>query len=218
MIISEGFDIEHGMTRLLPALLLLSGCYHSVDAGPEVSDTRSLSSFSKLRVQDGLTVHFAPGSVNEVEIATQQKVLENLLTEVKDGTLNVRLKPGVRVSSLEWTDVNVTGTDVRELNASESSGIVATGLDRDALTLAASGGSRIECAGTVSALHVEASGGSTVTATAQRADLDVSGGSQISITADFISGAASGGSTITANADADLTGLIVSGGSQVTNN
>ena len=206
------------MTRLLPALLLLSGCYHSVDGGPEVSDTRSLSSFSKLRVQDGLTVHFAPGATNEVEISTQQKVLENLLTDVKDGTLSVRLKPGVRVSSLEWTDVNVTGADVRELNASEGSGLIASGLNADALTLAASGGSHIETTGTIGALHLEASGGSKVTATAQSADLDVSGGSQVSITADSISGEASGGSSITANADADLSGLIVSGGSQLTNN
>jgi hypothetical protein len=218
LIISEGFDIEHRMTRSLLALLLLSGCYHSVDGGPEVSDTRSLDGFSKVRVQDGLTVHFSPGAVNQVELATQQKVLENLQTTVSGGTLTVRLKPGVRVSSLEWTEVNVTGVDVRELNVSEGSGLIATNLKTDALTLAASGGSRIESTGSVGALHLEASGGSTVSATAQTADLDVSGGSEISLTAERIIGQASGGSRIAANADADLTGLIVSGGSQLTNN
>ena len=150
MIISEGFDIEHGMTRLLPALLLLSGCYHSVDAGPEVSDTRSLNSFSKLRVQDGLTVHFAPGAVNEVEIATQQKVLENLLTEVKDGTLTVRLKPGVRqelkdaqenmavylrlaaeqrrLLLVDLRDSGPTGPGVRELYAQHTAQTLASAL------------------------------------------------------------------------------------------
>ena len=124
-------------------------------------------------------------------------------------------------ATLDCSTISLTSGAVTIGQGGDGQPIVNLTIDgpgRDALTLAASGGSRIECAGTVSALHVEASGGSTVTATAQRADLDVSGGSQISITADVISGAASGGSTITANADADLTGLIVSGGSQVTNN
>ncbi len=202
------------MKRILPALLLLSGCWHNVDGGPEVSDTRSLNSFSKIRVENGITIHFTPGETNEVEISTQQKVLENLQTDVKGDTLTVRLKPGVKVSSLEWTDVNVTGPSVFELNASEGSSIVAANL-KDDVTLAAGGGSHIESTGSVASLHIQASGGSTVKATAQNVYLDASGGSEVELTASSVTGEASGGSSITVSAGADLTGLILSGGSEV---
>lgn len=203
------------MTRLLPALLVLCGCYSSIDGGPEVSETRSLPFFSRVRVQDGLTVHFSPGDTSAVEISTQQKVLENLETTVKGSTLTVRLKPGVRVSSFEWTDVHLTGASVSELNASGGSTLIAADLDAESLTLAASGGSHVENSGTVKSLHLEVSGGSTAKASAQSADLEVSGGSSVELSASRISGEASGGSTVTASEGADLTGLILSGGSQV---
>jgi hypothetical protein len=189
------FDIEERMKRILPALLLLSGCWHNVDGGPEVSDTRSLDSFSKVRVENGITVHFSPGEMNQVEISTQQKVLENLQTNVNGGTLTVRIKPGVKVSSLEWTDVNITGVAVSELNASGGSSIVAANL-KDDVTLAASGGSIVK-------------------ATAQNVYLDASGGSEVELTASTVTGEASGGSSISVSAGADLTGLILSGGSEV---
>jgi len=214
LITPRGFDIEEGMKRLLPALILLSGCWHNVDGGPEVSDTRSLDSFSKVRVENGITVHFTPGEANQVEISTQQKVLENLQTEVKSGTLTVRIKPGVKVSSFEWTEVNVTGSNVMELNASGGSSIVAANL-KDDVTLAAGGGSHIESTGSVVSLHIDASGGSTVKAAAQNVYLDASGGSEVELTANTVTGEASGGSSISVNSGADLTGLILSGGSEV---
>ncbi len=209
------------MTRsLLVALvpvLVLTGCFNYVEGGPEASETRSQKAFSRVRIENGITASFKPGEPS-VTINSQQKVLENLETVVREGQLVVRLKPGVKVTSLEWTEVVITGADVTELKASGGSTLNASALAGDAVKLEASGGSHIGATGQLTAVNVEASGGSTVTAHlgSASADVEASGGSVVEVTATAaVTGEASGGSRIRVAGGGDLTKVEISGGSTI---
>lgn len=210
------------MNRSLPAALvaaffILSGCWHQVDGGPEASETRSLDAYSHVRLEGGLTAHFKPGEPS-VTIDSQQKVIENLDTVVRQGVLVVRVKPGVKVSSLEWTTINITGSDVTRLEASGGSTLNATALAGRELAIEASGGSHVDAAGAVTSLDIDASGGSTVNAHAasEAVKVDASGGSVVELTATgSVRGEASGGSRVRVAGGGDLSNVESSGGSVV---
>lgn len=198
-------------------VVLLTGCWNQVEGGPEASETRTQDAFTRVRLESGLTAGFSPGEPS-VTINSQQKVIENLETVVRKGQLVVRLKPGVKVSSLEWTEVLITGADVGALEASNGSTLNATGLTGASVTLEASGGSQVSATGQVTEVIVEASGGSRVTAHvgAESAEVEASGGSVVELTATAsVRGEASGGSRVRVAGGGDLSKVERSGGSVV---
>lgn len=221
MIVSDGRGIKRGMTRLLLAALVpfvvLTGCWNQIDGGPAASDTRTQDAFSRVRLESGLTASFKPGSPS-VTINSQQKVIDNIDTIVRDGRLHVRLKPGVKVSSLEWTEILITGTDVAQLEASGGSTLNATELTGANIDFDVSGGSEITASGTVTAIDLEVSGGSKakIHVSAETAKVEVSGGSSVEVTATGkVRGEASGGSKVRVAGGGDLAGVESSGGSVV---
>ncbi|MGV3622849.1 MAG: GIN domain-containing protein [Archangium sp.] len=209
------------MTRLLLAALvpvvMLTGCWNQVDGGPSASDTRSQDAFSRVRLESGLTASFKPGSPS-VTINSQEKVIENIDTIVRDGRLYVRIKPGVKVSSLEWTEIIITGTDVTQLEANGGATLNATGLTGATIDFDVSGGSEVSATGNVTAVDIEVSGGSTakIHANSETAKVEVSGGSNVEVTATgTVRGEASGGSKVRVAGGGDLAGVESSGGSVV---
>jgi hypothetical protein len=198
--------------------LSLSGCFNNVEGGPEVSKTRSLERFSRLRVESGLPVKFSPGAAR-VSITAPQKVEENLQTVVSNDTLVVRMKPGVFVDSFESTEVVVSGEGVANFNAVAGSSLSATGLSASQYVVEASGGSAVSLEGTSVDLHLEASGGSHLAAAKLGADfvsLDASGGSTLEVRATkAVGGTASSGSTVLVSGPGDFSTVYATGGSSV---
>ncbi len=207
------------MTRTLPlALLVLTGCLQEIEGGPEVSDTRSLEPFSAVRAESGVTVRYRPGAVNEVSIATQQKVLESLETVVKNDVLVVRLKPGVKVTSFEWTEVHVSGTDAVEFQARNGSTVEARELATGAVKVSVGEGGRVALSGQVDMLDLEAGEGSKVSATtgASIVSVDLTDGSSAEVEAtERVSGSLRGGSKLKVTGGADFGGLSLRDGSSV---
>ncbi|MFZ5442971.1 MAG: GIN domain-containing protein [Myxococcota bacterium] len=210
------------MTRhaLLAGLvaLTLSGCFSFLDGGPEVSETRSLEPFTRVRIDDGIPAKFSPGAPS-VTINTQQKVLDNLETTVKDGQLLVQLKVGVTVSSFSWTDVVITGEGVTSLEVTGGSRLEASGLDTQPLRLNASGGSQLSVSGRSADARFNASGASKISAfelAATAVSVEASGGSTLEVNASqSVEGTASGGSRVVVEGAADTTAISTSGGSTV---
>lgn len=221
MIVSSGRGIERGMTRLLLAALvpvvMLTGCWNQIEGGPAASDTRTQDDFRRVRLESGLTASFKPGSPS-VTINSQEKVIDNIDTIVRDGRLHVRVKPGVKISSLEWTEILITGTGVTQLEASGGSTLNATELSGDSVDFDVSGGSEITATGNVTAVDLEVSGGSKakIHANSETAKVEISGGSSIEVTATSkVRGEASGGSKVRVAGGGDLAAVESSGGSVV---
>ena len=208
------------MTRSTLAVLSalsLFGC-HYVEGGPEVSEARTLEAFTRVQVEDGLTATLAPGSP-QATVNAPQKVVEKLETVVKSGTLIVRLKPGVIVTSMEGTEVVITGQDVVAVEASGASKVTVTGVDVSPFRATASGASELTVSGKTADARISASGASTVAAEqliAEIASVEASGASTVAVNASkSIEGSASGASHVTVSGGADSSNLNTSGASSV---
>ena len=184
-------------------------------------DVRDLSGFHSVSIGGGLDLHLRRGDAFRVEVETDEDATE-IITEVRDGTLDVRRdRPWFDFfgDSLEG-EVYVTMPTLQGLSASGGSDVKGEGsFAGDALTINASGGSDVELDAAVNSVEVHASGGSDVrlTGTARSARLQSSGGSDLDagrFTADEAIVDSSGGSDVSIGVRTSITGH-ASGGSDI---
>jgi len=184
-------------------------------------DIRDLSGFHSVSIGGGLDLYLRRGDAFRVEVATDEDASE-IITEVRDGTLDVR-------RDRAWFDffgdndegeVYVTMPTLQALSASGGSDVRVEGsFAGDALRINASGGSDVDFDAAVNSVEVQASGGSDVrlTGTARSARLQSSGGSDLDagrFTADEAIVDSSGGSDVSIGVRNSITGH-ASGGSDI---
>lgn len=222
MIVSRRSGIEWVMNTIRAvaaaslATVFSTGCYHLIDGGPQVSDTRTVEGFDALRVDDGFKVTWVKGPP-QVTVDAPERAHEYLETTVKNGRLTIELRNGVKVTSFDTIVITASSESIDTFEANGGSRIVANDLTANPLRVTATGGSDIEVTGASADLRVNASGGSVVTAAQFIADdvsVDASGGSTVTIQAlKTVVGTASGGSTVTVTGGADVSKFSTSGGS-----
>ncbi len=208
------------MTRSATALfavLSLAAC-RNIEGGPEVSETRSLDAFTRVRIEDGIPATISPGKP-EATVNAPEKVVANLETEVRSGTLIVRLKPHVVVTPFDGTEVIITTQGLVAAEATGGSKVTVSGVDASPFRATASGGSQLEVSGKTDDARLNASGGSGITAdklAATIASIEATGGSTIEVNAsDSVEGTASGGSRVTVSGGGNTVNVSVSGGSLI---
>lgn len=203
---------------VLLSALSLFGCYHHVDGGPEVSKTRTLEKFSRVRLETGVPVKFSPGA-NAVTINAQQRVEENLQAIVSNDALVVRLKPGVSVDSFEGTEILLAADGVTAFEVRHGSKLEATGLTAPQLFVELTDGSEASLAGVTTDLNLESKSGSRLDAAklvSELVSLDVSGGSTVDVNATrSVAGNAWTGSTVRVFGGGDFSAVSVTGGSSL---
>ncbi len=201
------------------AVLSLASC-RNIEGGPEVSQTRTLEPFTRVRIESAIPAKLSPGKP-QVTLNSQEKVVANLLTEVKSGVLIVRLKPNVLVTSFDGTEVLITGEAVVAVEAIQGANLKVTGIDVGPFRAAASGGSRLELIGGTADARFNASGGSTIDAdqlVAEIASVDATGGSRLELhVTRSVEGSASGGSQVIVSGGGNAANVSASGGSLVSN-
>lgn len=208
------------MTRtatLLVAALCLVAC-RNIEGGPEVSETRSLDAFTRVRIEDGIPATISPGK-SEVTINAPQKVVAHLETIVKSGTLWVRLKPNVSVTSYDGTQVVITTAGLLAVEVSGGAPVTVSGVTQSPFRATSSGGSQLSVLGITADARLNASGGSGINAEkliAELVSVEATGGSTIELTATkSVEGIASGGSRVTIGGGGDSTNVSASGGSLI---
>jgi hypothetical protein len=186
-------------------------------SGPTKVEQRTLESFSRVEVGNGigLTVHIAEGQT--VEVDAQQNILPLVTTKVESGVLKISSAQSFTTS----TGVTVTATvpALDGISASGGSQAQIDGFDGDRLDVELSGGAGVAATGSATEVTVGSSGGA-------RADLarlavktmkvNLSGGATAALNvSDRVTGSASGGAVATVAGGAALD-VQVSGGSRVT--
>lgn len=145
------------MRRLLLALpvIALAGCSVS-DDGEKTAQTRDVPAFTRLANDDSVHVRLHVGSPQKVRVSAGDKVIDDVRTEVRDGTLHVTFDhdgwgdPDVEVEA--WTP-QLTAI------ASDGSGDVdAEGVAADAFEVTADGSADVRVQGTAQRLVVAADG------------------------------------------------------------
>ena len=168
---------------LLPlAVVALAGCG---DDGPRTSETRDAAAFTRIENRSSVDIWLRVGEPQRVQVFAGEKVIGDVETEVRDGTLVIDFDH----SGWGGDDVEVEAT-VPELTFVEISGsgdLAADGIDATEFELLSDGSADIALAGAAARLLVtlDGSGDADLTDLAARdARVDVSGSGDLEVRAE----------------------------------
>jgi hypothetical protein len=136
---------------LIPAILALAGCSVG-DDGPQTTQTRDVAAFTRIDNGTSVDVRLHVGPAQHVQVRAGEKVIDDVRTEVRDGTLQVTFDH----DGWGGDDVVVDATvpKLTGIVASGSGDIDADGIDADAFELRSDGSADIELDGTTERLDV----------------------------------------------------------------
>jgi hypothetical protein len=169
---------------LIPALvavLVLAGCGLN-DDGPRTTQTRDVAAFTRVENADSVDVRLHVGERRRVVVLAGEKVIDDVRTEVRDGTLRVTFDHHGFGGSVT---VEAFVPELTAIEASGSGDVDADGLHGGAFDVRSDGSADIGVAGTVDRLSVDLSGSgdadmSGLTARAARVVVDGSGDADVS--------------------------------------
>ena len=229
----------------IAALTIIAGAQiGGLPAVAQTSEVRELPAFDAIDVGGAVDLVIRQGSEFRVTVTAEDGELEDLVTEVDRGTLQIHHKPEQRglfgFNRVRDYEVDVTlprlraldahgGVDVRvdgaisgerlEVDASGAADVTLA-VDLTELAVSTSGGSDITLTGAAARFTAQTSGGSDLVAshmTVGSADIRSSGGSDVMLdVADSLVAHASGGSDIIYTGDPRDVDVHSSGGADVT--
>jgi len=137
------------------ATLALPGCI-GVDAGPTTSQARDVEAFTRLKAEDEVDVNLRVGESRDLRVRAGEKVIDDVRTEVRDGTLYVSYDgPNIREGRLL---VEVAAPTVDAIAITGASDVRVDGLAADALDVRVTGAGDIAADGRVGRLALDISG------------------------------------------------------------
>ncbi len=203
------------MKRIIIFALLLVG-FTTVKS--QETQTRSVGSFSGVKVAEGIDVYLKKGSKESVRVEATGTKLENVLTEVSGAYLKVHMKDGNYRGRVN-VKVYVTFVKVDKLSASSAGSIFSDGvMEADEMRMSASSAGSVEV--TVKANLVEASASSagevTLKGSTKSLEADASSAGEVSaydLEAVNVKAGASSGGSVKVSVQQELTARASSGGS-----
>jgi hypothetical protein len=204
---------------LFLSLSTLSACQFATGSGHVISENRDVSTFRKVDVASGITLHATTGA-RSLKLTADDNLLPLIQTFVTGDTLHIQLKPTTVAPVLSTLTAEVSNDVFEGLEASGGCLVDLTATSATDFPIVASGGSDVTITGLSSTnVTMDASGGSTITVSgaAQHASATSSGGSGLKLRAlplETLAIDASGGATVVARVSSALTGS-ASGGSTI---
>jgi hypothetical protein len=196
--------MKNGNASLAVSLVLTALLVPSLSVEAQQRETRPLEGFDAIEVGGGIDLFLRQGAGFVVEVEADDDELSEIVTEVRNRTLQIRRK-----SSFDFFDwggdhgsVRIALPTLVSLTASGGSDVRTEGtFTSDRLQLVASGGSDLEIAVAAGTLEAEASGGSDLrlSGSTRSANVRSSGGSDLNasgLTADEVDVRSSGGSDV----------------------
>jgi Putative auto-transporter adhesin, head GIN domain len=172
---------------LVPAAIgafAIAGCSLG-DDGPRTTQTRDVRAFTRVDNRDSVDIRLHVGEPQRLQVRAGEKVIDDVHTDVRDGTLRVTFDH----DGIFGGDVVVDAT-VPKLTGIEASGsgdIDADGIDADALDVRGTGSATVALEGEVRRLAVELDGSGDADLadlTAREARVAVSGSGDADVRAD----------------------------------
>jgi hypothetical protein len=167
-----------------------------------VKEERNLSGFDAISVSNGIEVLVSQDSFEKVVVEADENIQKILITEVKDGKLNIYLDEGV--NHVKKMSVYVTVRQLKAVAASSGSEVksgnqikaeslkihsssgseVTMEISAGQVSLGSSSGSELTVMGTTQSVKAESSSGSDLDASkliAEKCDVSASSGSDLSV-------------------------------------
>jgi hypothetical protein len=137
------------------ATLALTGCI-GIDAGPTTTQSRDVPAFTRVKAEDQVDVDLRVGEPRRLRVRAGEKVIDDVRTEVRDGTLFVSYDgPGIRNGRLL---IEVAAPSIDAIAITGASDVRVDGLAAEALDIRVSGAGDIAAAGRVGRLALDISG------------------------------------------------------------
>lgn len=234
------------MKKIIGSILaiMIMGTLHAqnlvYDANAQV---RKVSGFHGVSVQSGIVLYLSQGKDQAVAVSAEEdKYVERIITEVKDGILKIRvdgkmwnnwnwgnkkLKAYVTVTELDYLGASggsiakiTDEISVNDLSSEASGGSIIEGrVKGNKMDADLSGGSIYKIEGSFNSVNIEASGGSIFkdyTFAVNTCAVEASGGSIIALSVNKeLKADASGGSIINYKGTGVITSVDASGGSSI---
>ena len=181
------------------------------------TQTRTVSGFTGVDAGQGIKVNIVHGDADNVVVTAPADYIDEIKTEVKNGTLVIHWDKKKNIKSPRNITVDVTTIGIVRVKASSGATVTTDTLTGDYLTFVASSGARINAMAKASKVIAESSSGASVmiAGKSQNVDFDASSGASISgdkLTAVNGKAEASSGASVTINANANLEAEASSGG------
>jgi Putative auto-transporter adhesin, head GIN domain len=164
--------------------LVAAGCGIG-DDGPRTSQTRDVAGFTRIENDGSVDVRLRVGERQRVRVYAGENVIDDVGTEVRDGTLHVTFDH----DGFGGRDVEVEATVPRltAVGAGGSGDIDAAGIDAGTFELINDGSATVELRGTAERLLVDLDGSGDAelgSLAAREARVSVSGSGDVEVSAD----------------------------------
>jgi len=222
----------------LLSTVTLSAQWGNSDAN-RIEEDRKVGNFEAVSVGYGIDLYLHQSDKTSVSVKAKKEVMEHIITEVKNGTLVIKVDNWKRAKGS--MDVTIHVPTLKEISASGGSDVYGKGswkmddlkisvsggsdlemdLTANEMVCSASGGSDINLKGSASKIKISCSGGSDVEAKnfmVKHCEVSASGGSDVEIYAkESIDASASGASDITYKGNPSQVKVQSSGSSDISN-
>lgn len=222
--------------------ILLTIIFGTLDSDGQSRESRNLSNFSAISVTSGIDLYINQGKTESVSVSADKDKMDKIVTEVKDGTLNIYVENG-KWNWFNWNNkpvkVYVTVKDLNSVSATGGSDVYsekkldliklkvsATGgsdikleVDADEIVCQTTGGSDVSLSGTATVFKGSSTGGSDLKASELKSSycsVSSTGGSDVYVWAEKeISISATGGSDVYYKGAARVVKSSSTGGSDI---
>lgn len=225
----------------IASILTIASCsrYRIEPSGIIVTDTRNITGFRNITVEDGLNVEIVPSDSESVAVEADDNVVPFIETYTTGSNLIIKIKNNTWIKGHPHIKVTVNATELTAVSGSGGSQINSTGiindekfllelsggsqfsgsLDSDGSKLSLSGGSHASIQGWSFSVHLVCSGGSVIKGNALSTNevyATLSGGSTTELKVNnTIEVIASGGSIFKYSGNATIVQKSLSGGSEI---
>lgn len=141
-------------------------------SGMKTTVQRTVGTYHAIDASNGITVVVEPGDLGVVSVTADDNLVDQVTTEVRDGTLFVGIRGGVRTNS--ELKVQLANSVLDAISASTGATVSAGSVSSGTLAVSASTGATVEVGGRADSLKVDSStGGSANLRGLEAAQVDV---------------------------------------------
>jgi hypothetical protein len=186
--------------------------------GKLIKKTRNVSSFSGVGVSGSFDVFLVEGNEGKIDLSVEENLEQYLVTEVKNGKLNIRWKKGMNINTSRDTEVTVHFKNLNSVALAGSGDIVSRDkikTDNLDIAVAGSGDIKLELEAQSADAAVSGSGDIELSGTATEFEAAVAGSGDIEaydLHTDKAELKISGSGTIQCTVEKELVGRISGSG------
>jgi len=153
-------------------------------SGNIITEKRAINeNFDKIRSSTGVTVIVEQGTPTDVEVETDDNLMQHVITKVENGTLIVKIEGNI--NTMSSIDVRVKMNSITGLEASSGSRISSKNTFKgSSIALKSSSGSEIDAFLEYENVNCESTSGSTITVSGKALKLETASSSGSEIDAD----------------------------------